>query len=663
MPETGMLLHDMKIVNLQLKNIKCFKEVELSFQSEEGPKNWSLIVGDNGQGKTTILQSLAAGLCNEEGASALLAELHGGILRHEEKEGYIKISLQDPNNPADGHDIETKIELKGRDEKITQKTSNGRKDYELEPFAVAYGSGRGITGTESYDEYALVDSLYSLFNYRYPLQNVELGARRIQGHAPKEWEELQDILKDILMLSPEDKITLEPSGLYVKSKWGKVSFNALSDGYRSLTTVILDFLSQNMLKTEKFALNDLSGIFIIDEIEMHLHPRWQRNIIKSLANKFPNVQFICSTHTPICALGLNDLVCESQLAKVAYSNGHSDLKPFDPKECFRGYRADQILTSELFGLSDTRSLTTEKKLEKYRDIYLKDENDRDDQEREDFREIENELKELPMWENEMDKKRQERTDQTAEKEEQKRSKMIKINRKAPPLDTILDRKRETELEKVRSTFCKGCLTHKSFNSNLWRNKKVKSFIYDSQHKKCCYCERKRDCGETEVEHFRPKLKVSECQEHSGYWWLAYDWKNLLISCKTCNNKKGAQFPLLDEKKRACVENDPIDNESPFLINPLKEDPEEFIEYDTDNPIMVKAIGKCERGKKTVDDLTDINNIETMKERREKLNDLKCAIELTKIKKDRKYLERHVSQKSSFAGFTKFYLRKKGPENI
>ena len=210
---------------------------------------------------------------------------------------------------------------------------------------------------------------------------------------------MQEILKDILVLSPNDKITLEPKGLYVESKWGKVSFNALSDGYRSLTSVVLDFVGQYMLKEDNFSLDDISGIFIIDEIEAHLHPRWQRRIIKSLAEKFPKVQFICSTHTPICALGLNDLDCESQLVKAAYVNGHSDLTPFNPKECFRGYRADQILTSELFGLSDTRSRSVEDKLERYRKIYLKDEKKRNEQEKKEFKQIEDELKDLPLWEN------------------------------------------------------------------------------------------------------------------------------------------------------------------------------------------------------------------------------------------------------------------------
>ena len=237
--------------------------------------------------------------------------------------------------------------------------------------------------------------------------------------------------------------------------------------------------------------------------------------------------------------------------------------------------------------------------------------------------------------------------------------MIKINRPDAPQDTVLDREKETKLRDAKNDVLNGNLTQNSFNSNLWKNKKVKAFLHGAQYKKCCYCERKRDRGETDVEHFRPKLKVSECREHSGYWWLAYDWSNLLVSCKTCNNKKGTQFPLQNEEERAYTASDPIDDESPILINPLNENPDDFIAYDTESPVMTKAIGKCERGERTVDHLTGINSIESMQERREKLENLKYAVTLSKIKKDRKYLERHLSQESSFTGLTRFYLKKLG----
>ncbi len=394
----------MKISKLILKNIKCFKEVEISFEDNNEIKNWSLLSGDNGQGKTTILRSLAIGLCDKEGASALLAELHGGFLRHEEKEGFIEVFLKDDTNKE--YTIKTEIVSDGNNETISQPKGLAKESRE-DIFAVAYGSGRTIRGTESYEEYALVDSLYTLFNYEFGLQNVELGARRIYSESEKEWKKLENILKEILTLDDNDKITLEKKGLYVETKkWRKMSFNSLSDGYQSLTSVILDFLSWKLLSSDTFNLDEISGIVIIDEIEQHLHPRWQRSIIKSLSDKFPKVQFICSTHTPICVLGLADLEeGEPQLIKASYVNGHSDTESFDLKRDFRGYRVDQILTSDIFDLSDTRNKRTEGLLKEYKDIYLKETSSRTEEEKNRLKKIESELGELPMWDHEKDRKR------------------------------------------------------------------------------------------------------------------------------------------------------------------------------------------------------------------------------------------------------------------
>ena len=397
----------MKISKLILENIKCFKKVKIPFEdnsSIKSIKNWSLLVGDNGQGKTTILRSLAIGLCEKEGASALLAELHGGFLRDGENNGSIEVSLRDTN--GEEYTIRTKITSDGSNESISQDPHNVERLNREDIFAVAYGSGRTIRGTESYEEYALVDSLYTLFNYEYGLQNVELGARRVHGEGENEWSKLQDILKEILTLDDTSKIILEKTGLYVETeKFGKRSFNSLSDGYQSLTSVILDFLNWKLLSSHDFNLGDISGIVIIDEIEQHLHPIWQRSIIKALSNKFPKVQFICSTHTPICVLGLDDLGGGSQLIKASYVNGHSDVKIFDLKQDFKGYRADQILTSDIFCLSDTRNIRIEKLLKEYNNIYIKNEASRTNSEKNRLKEIESELKDLPILEHEKDRHR------------------------------------------------------------------------------------------------------------------------------------------------------------------------------------------------------------------------------------------------------------------
>ncbi len=88
----------MKISNLKIKNIKCFKEVDISFENENGDiKHWSLIVGNNGDGKTTILRCLALGLCDRSSAGGLLTELYGEFLRQGESEGSVEIILKDKN--------------------------------------------------------------------------------------------------------------------------------------------------------------------------------------------------------------------------------------------------------------------------------------------------------------------------------------------------------------------------------------------------------------------------------------------------------------------------------------------------------------------------------------------------------------------------------------
>lgn len=245
--------------------------------------------------------------------------------------------------------------------------------------------------------------------------------------------------------------------------------------------------------------------------------------------------------------------------------------------------------------------------------------------------------------------------------------MIKIERGRPPKNTAIDKRREKELRKIRKLAKSRELKSGDFE-NLWSNPKVKDFLYESQHGKCCYCERKRDKRESDVEHFRPKAEVKEAgEDHQGYWWLAYSWENLLIACKTCNQEyKKSKFPLKDEGKRAYTENCDLGEEEPFLINPLEENPELLIDYDLrETRLMAKAIGRCERGEKTVNELTGINDRRVMEERAGKLKDYRMwaclknnGSDELKLKADDR-LREYVSPCSEFSGFARFYFQKEG----
>jgi len=201
--------------------------------------------------------------------------------------------------------------------------------------------------------------------------------------------------------------------------------------------------------------------------------------------------------------------------------------------------------------------------------------------------------------------------------------------------------------------------------------KVKIQIYEDQNGKCCYCENTRNISyETDVEHFRPKLNkdTSENDKFLGYWWLAYEWSNLLLSCNICNRKyKKNQFPLLNENCRAITPNDNLGQEESFLIDPLKEDPKDFIGFDWENKSVI-ALGKDRenRGSKTCNELTGINDPFTILDRSDllvQLHQMAFSYEYfrqennqtEKIRWEKKIKET-TSSKIKYAGFRRSYFR-------
>ena len=248
--------------------------------------------------------------------------------------------------------------------------------------------------------------------------------------------------------------------------------------------------------------------------------------------------------------------------------------------------------------------------------------------------------------------------------------MIKIDRGSPPANNILDEEKTEMLNQIEELVEEGKPWSKK-KFYLWKkDDKVKPFLFKEQHGKCCYCEWSlHNKMESDVEHFRPKAEVSEAEKHSGYWWLVYDWDNLLISCANCNRLfKKASFPLKDESKRAYKKGDNLSKEEPLLINPLKENPENFIGYNLPNEgescFMIKAVGKCERGRKTVE-FTGINAREPMEKRAKlfkRLQSLKKFFEqsfkeeLVESKFYELISEEFCTSDSDFSGFTNFYLK-------
>jgi predicted ATP-binding protein involved in virulence len=90
-------------------------------------------------------------------------------------------------------------------------------------------------------------------------------------------------------------------------------------------------------------------LYLVDEIDLHLHPKWQRKLIVDLTKHFPNTQFIATAHSPL-------VVQAAENANIALLKRNGDhVEIINNPEEIRGWRIDQILTSDLFGLESAWS--------------------------------------------------------------------------------------------------------------------------------------------------------------------------------------------------------------------------------------------------------------------------------------------------------------------
>lgn len=159
--------------------------------------------------------------------------------------------------------------------------------------------------------------------------------------------------------------------------------------------------------------------------------------------------------------------------------------------------------------------------------------------------------------------------------------MIKINRGVEP--EILQSTRGAQLPILRglgrAPSSKQIVGYTVCGENLWR----------AQHYKCCYCESKVPKSYNDVEHYRPKAEADRkpgSHDVYGYWWLAFNWENLLFACPGCNRSgKNSRFPLAAGSTALKAEEFPPGNEKPLLIDPSTTNPMEHIKY------VRSAVGK------------------------------------------------------------------------
>ena len=252
--------------------------------------------------------------------------------------------------------------------------------------------------------------------------------------------------------------------------------------------------------------------------------------------------------------------------------------------------------------------------------------------------------------------------------------MISLQPRPPVPDYLHGSTVMARIEEIRRKTAAGQAVSSSDFPSYWLNDNVREPLYNLHKGKCCYCERKRDMKrESDIEHYRPKAAVTEHPEHPGYWWLAYEWRNYLFSCKRCNQShKKNHFPLLVGSSRAGSPEDDLADEHPLIINPIDDDPEIYLTYHWRDGggvyVTMTGTDSQQRGMRTID-ILGLNEARLMEERATDLSLLalvaKCMNEAleaedgAEVENAAQHIYDQTSAKKPFAGFRREYFRKMG----
>ncbi len=280
-----------RINRLKIKNIKCFNEVDIVFQEKS-----NLIVGINGRGKSTILQLLALGLSKldspplrnhwanviKSGKEGAVFEIH--VCANDER-FVLKFVVDKEDKVKCVKNIEKYVKIKDRF------------------LILAYGTSRHIERGDSLDERS--SGVASLFGTNIYLKNIRDSDT--YDYLKSGFEQIKMVTNNIFKLADPEHIfelsSFDTKNFYFKTPTnpgaGDIPLESMSDGFKSTFNWLFDMsIRAWQAGVDMRDTTNLSGVVLIDEIDNHLHPAWQRKLIPIIEEIFPNIQFIITSHSP-----------------------------------------------------------------------------------------------------------------------------------------------------------------------------------------------------------------------------------------------------------------------------------------------------------------------------------------------------------------------------
>jgi len=318
--EVPSLLDADYISSFRIQHLRSINDVEWKIGEGAGP-GWHVLVGDNGSGKTSILRGLALALIGATCAQGLRQDWATWI-RGTGKSAEVEVHLQRvlgtpiPDTPLATRSIKLLWERNAGG-----ATLRGMPDDEDGIMSAGYGPFRRFSRSDPENQKRLsaVPGLarhISLFDDSVGLTESLAWLRDLQFKRLENDQEASLLLDRVTKLVNESQ--LFPIGIRLAEITSdtvrfrdefdyEYSVDELSDGYRSVLSLTFDIVRQLALKFGAARVFDYDqphlviapGVVLIDEVDAHLHPAWQRTIGQWFRSHFPRIQFIVTTHSPL----------------------------------------------------------------------------------------------------------------------------------------------------------------------------------------------------------------------------------------------------------------------------------------------------------------------------------------------------------------------------
>lgn len=322
------------IEKIEIANIRNLKGVEFSPSIGEHGGSWFAILGENGTGKSSLLQAIACALSGQRVVNGL------------------RLNSADFIRPGCMQG-EVKVHLTGLSVPITLTFAKGAGRMTVKPespkiIVLAYGSTRLLSRNGKGG--GAPASRVNIKNIFDPLALLSDGRAWLLGLNKSDFDSFAKSISALLPPSDGSKLIRKSGEIYVQSPSRSDPIFKLSSGYQAVLALAIDIMSvmrkgwDDMLAAE--------GVVLIDEIDAHLHPRWKMKIVGKLRALFPRIQFIVSTHDPLTLKGLDSNEVGVMTRRV---DGSVEMMTSENADLPspRYMKVDQLLTSEYFGLSST----------------------------------------------------------------------------------------------------------------------------------------------------------------------------------------------------------------------------------------------------------------------------------------------------------------------